>query len=107
MRIEVDPGGTAIRAERADPLEEFLAVYKRVKTSYVDKVEDKQQKLKVGGNDAVLQEVGGTFLKKVGGPFDPNAKSTPVPGYKQLYVVFETKDGITASAWRASPTDGA
>ncbi|MBN9522602.1 hypothetical protein J0H58_29455 [bacterium] len=68
-----------------------------------DKIEDKQTKLKVGPNDAVLQEVGGTFLKKLGGPFDPNAKTTPVPGYKQLYVVFETKDGVTASAWPRGP----
>ncbi|HEX4608628.1 MAG TPA: hypothetical protein VH092_10530 [Urbifossiella sp.] len=68
-----------------------------------DKVEEKQQKIRVGPNEGVLQEVGGTFLKKAGGPFDPNAKTTPVPGYKQLYVVFETKDGVTASAWLRGP----
>lgn len=70
-----------------------------------DKVEDKQQKVKVGPNEGVLQEVGGTFLKKApgAGPFDPNAKTTPVAGYKQLYVVFETKDGVTASAWLRGP----
>jgi hypothetical protein len=68
-----------------------------------DKVEERQEKIKVGPNDGVLQEVSGTFLKKTGGPFDPNAKSTPVAGYKQVYVVFETKDGITASAWLRGP----
>jgi hypothetical protein len=68
-----------------------------------EKVEDKQEKIKVGPNDAVLQEVSGTFLKKAGGPFDPNAKTTPVPNYKQVYVVFETKDGVTASAWLRGP----
>ena len=68
-----------------------------------DKVDEKQEKTKVGPNDAVLQEVSGTFLKKAGGPFDPNAKTTPVAGYKQVYVVFETKDGITASAWLRGP----
>ena len=67
-----------------------------------DKVEEKQEKIKVGGNDAVFQEVSGTLLKK-SAPFDPNAKSTPVSGYKQLYVVFETKDGVTASAWLRGP----
>jgi hypothetical protein len=68
-----------------------------------DKVDEKQEKVKVGPNDGVLQEVGGTFLKKAGGPFDPNAKTTPVAGYRQVYVVFETKDGITASAWLRGP----
>jgi len=68
-----------------------------------DKVEEKQEKITVGGNEGVFQEVGGTLLKKAGGPFDPNAKVTPVAGYKQLYVVFETKDGITASAWLRGP----
>jgi hypothetical protein len=66
-----------------------------------DKVEEKQEKIKIGGADGVYQEVGGTLLKKTA-PFDPNAKSTPVAGYKQLYVVFE-KDGITASAWLRGP----
>ena len=59
------------------------------------------EKLKIGGADAVYQEVSGTLLKKTA-PFDPNAKTTPLAGYKQLYVVFE-KDGITASAWLRGP----
>ena len=32
-----------------------------------DKVEDKQTKVKVGPNEGVMQEVGGTFLKKAPG----------------------------------------
>jgi hypothetical protein len=67
------------------------------------KVGEKQEKIKVGPHDAVYQEVAGTFLKKSGGPFDPNAKTTPVAGYKQLYVIFETKDGATASLWLRGP----
>jgi hypothetical protein len=66
-----------------------------------DKVEEKSEKLKIGGADAVYQQVSGTLLKKAA-PFDPNAKSTPVSGYKQLYVVFE-KDGITASVFLRGP----
>ena len=66
-------------------------------------MDEKQEKIKVGPNEGVLQDVGGTFLKKAGGPFDPNAKTTPVSGYKQVYVVFDTKDGVTASAWLRGP----
>jgi len=65
-----------------------------------DKVDEKQEKVKVGTNDGVLQEVGGTFLKKA---FPMDQKGTPVAGYRQVYVVFETKDGITASAWLRGP----
>jgi hypothetical protein len=68
-----------------------------------DKVEEKQTKITVAGNDGVMQEVSGTLLKKAGGPFDPNAKTTPVAGYKQVYVVFETKAGVTASVWLRGP----
>lgn len=91
------PGGGGIDAN----LKRQLAVFQP--PAGKEKVEEKQTKLTVGGNDAVLQEVGGTFLKTTGGPFDPNAKKTPVAGYKQVYVVFETKSGITASAWLRGP----
>ena len=53
----------------------------------------KVEKIKLGGTDAVYQDIQGTYLKKAGGPFDPNAKVTKMPNYRQLYVVFETKDG--------------
>lgn len=54
---------------------------------------EKVEKTKVGGIDATYQDVSGTFLSKQGGPFDPNAKVTPKAGFRQLYVVFEAKDG--------------
>jgi hypothetical protein len=53
----------------------------------------KVEKLKLGGTEAVYQDIQGTYLKKAGGPFDPNAKVTKMTNYRQLYVIFETKDG--------------
>jgi hypothetical protein len=53
----------------------------------------KVEKIKLGGQDAVYQDIQGTYLKKAGGPFDPNAKVTKMPNYRQLYVILETKDG--------------
>jgi hypothetical protein len=55
-----------------------------------DKVEEKVEKTKVGTVEATYQDVAGTYLKK---PFPMAEKATPFPGYRQLYVVFETKDG--------------
>jgi hypothetical protein len=54
----------------------------------------KTEKLKVGGHEAVYQDIQGTLLKKFP-PFDPNAKITKVSDYRQLYVVFEGKNGDT------------
>lgn len=58
------------------------------------KLEDaiKTMKIKIGTNEAVFQDVQGTYLKKFP-PFDPNAKITRVPEYRQLYVIFEAKEG--------------
>jgi len=53
----------------------------------------KVDKIKLGTHDAVYQDIQGTYLKKAGGPFDPNAKVTKMTAYRQLYVVFENKDG--------------
>ncbi len=52
----------------------------------------KTQKIKIGKYDAVLQDIQGTYLKKFP-PFDPNAKITRVPDYRQLYVIFEVAEG--------------
>ena len=52
----------------------------------------KVDKTKVGGFEATYQDIEGTYLKKFP-PFDPNAKTTKVPDYRQLYVIFETKEG--------------
>lgn len=59
------------------------------------KAEDaiKVDKIKLGGMHAVYQDIKGTYLKKAGGPFDPNAKVTKMPNFRQLYVIFESKDG--------------
>lgn len=65
-----------------------------------DKMKEKQEKIKVGSHDAVYQVITGTFLKK---PFPMAEKGTPVPGYAQLYVIFEGKDGAVASAWLRGP----
>jgi hypothetical protein len=58
------------------------------------KIEDvtRVEKAKVGNLDATYQDIHGTLLRKFP-PFDPNAKVTKVPDYRQLYVLFETKDG--------------
>lgn len=56
-----------------------------------EKVEETvDKKFKVGTIDAIYQDVKGTFIKKA---FPMAATGTPVKGYRQLYVLFETKDG--------------
>lgn len=51
---------------------------------------DKDEKIKIGELEAVYQDVSGTFIKKA----FPMAKTgTPVADQRQLYVVFEAKDG--------------
>ena len=74
--------------------------FAKPRSSPFEKVGDKQEKIKIGGNDAVYQEVTGTFIKK---PFPMAEKGTPMPGYKQIYVIFETKDGAVASLWIRGP----
>jgi hypothetical protein len=56
-----------------------------------DKVEESvDKKAKVGTVDAVYQDVAGTFIKKA---FPMAKDGTPMANYRQLYVLFETKDG--------------
>ena len=52
----------------------------------------KVDKAKVGTFEATYQDIQGTYLSKFP-PFDPNAKITKKTEYRQLYVIFETKDG--------------
>ena len=53
----------------------------------------KTEKIKFGDkHEGVVQDIQGTFLKKFP-PFDPNAKITKVTDYRQIYVVFEAKEG--------------
>jgi hypothetical protein len=58
------------------------------------KAEDviKTEKTKVGSFDAIYQDIQGTFLKRFP-PFDPNGKITKMTDYRQIYVIFEAKDG--------------
>ncbi len=57
------------------------------------KAEDaiKTEKIKIGKSDAIFQDIQGTWLKRFP-PFDPNAKTTKVADYRQLYVVLEVKE---------------
>lgn len=96
VAVFVSPGGGGVDAN----LKRQLAVFEPAKGK--DKVEDKTDKVKVGGYDATYQDLKGTLLKKAA-PFDPNSKVTPLAGYRQLYVIFETKDGAVASLWLRGP----
>ncbi len=51
---------------------------------------EKVDKTKVGTIEATYQDVSGTYKKK---PFPMAEKFEPVKDYRQLYVVFEDKDG--------------
>lgn len=55
-----------------------------------DKVEEKVEKIKIGTVEATYQDVSGTFIKKAKAM---DKDGTPMPNYRQLYVVYETKDG--------------
>ena len=94
VAIFLSPGGGGVEAN----LKRQIAAFEPAAGK--DKVEEKQEKIKVGTHDAVLQEVTGTFIKK---PFPMAQKGTPMPGYKQLYVIFETKDGAVGSMWLRGP----
>src|SRR4051812_1530442 len=54
------------------------------------KVDEKKDKIKIGAIEATYQDVSGTYVRK---PFPMADKGTPVPNFRQLYVVFEGKDG--------------
>jgi hypothetical protein len=81
------PGGGSVQAnlERQE---------KKFEIPAGKKAEDviKTEKIKVGTHETVYQDIKGTFLKRFP-PNDPNAKVTKVADYRQLYVIFEAKDG--------------
>jgi hypothetical protein len=55
-----------------------------------DKIEETKDKLKVGAIEATYLDLTGTYKKKE----SPMAeKFTPVPGQRQLYVLFDSKEG--------------
>ncbi|HEY3789499.1 MAG TPA: hypothetical protein VGL71_11625 [Urbifossiella sp.] len=94
LAIFFSPGGGGIDAN----LKRQVAAFQPAEGK--EKVGDKQEKIKIGGHDAVYQEVTGTFIKKA---FPMAQTGTPMPGYKQIYVIFETKDGAVASLWLRGP----
>src|SRR5579872_2968691 len=81
------PGGGSVQAnlERQE---------KKFEIPAGKKAEDliKTEKTKFGSMEAVYQVIKGTFLKRFP-PNDPNAKVTKLSDYRQLYVIFEHKDG--------------
>jgi hypothetical protein len=94
VAIFFSPGGGGVAAN----LKRQVAAFQPAEGQ--EKVGDKQEKIKIGDNDAVYQEVTGTFIKK---PFPMAEKGTPMPNWKQIYVIFETKDGSVASLWLRGP----
>lgn len=83
------PGGGSIQANLERQEKKFDLAGKKPEDAI------KTEKIKFGGkHDGVVQDIQGTLLKKFP-PFDPNAKITKVPDYRQLYVAFEVKDGDT------------
>ena len=94
VAVFYSPGGGGVEAN----LKRQLAVFEPAKGK--DKIEETQEKIKVGSFDAVYQDIKGTFLKKA---FPMAKESTPLAGYRQLYVIFETKDGSIASLWLRGP----
>ena len=94
VAIFFSPGGGGVEAN----LKRQIAAFQPAEGK--EKVGEVQEKLKLGGSDAVYQTVTGSFLKK---PFPMAEKGTLMPGYKQIYVIFETKDGAVASLWLRGP----
>jgi hypothetical protein len=90
LAIFLTPGGGSIEQNVDRHIAKFEAPAGK-------KAEDirKQSKVKVGPLDAAYLDIQGTFLKKFP-PFDPNAKITRAEDYRELYVVFETKDGLAS-----------
>ncbi len=81
LAVFVFPGGSGTVKQNLDrQLAKFVADGRKATTD----------KVKVGGIDAVYQDVTGTYKKK---KFPMAEEFTPVEGYRQLYVVFEGKDG--------------
>ncbi|HVK13121.1 MAG TPA: hypothetical protein VM597_30490 [Gemmataceae bacterium] len=81
LAIFVFPGGSGTVKQNLDrQLAKFVAEGRK----------DKTDKVMVGPIEATYQDVTGTYIKK---PFPMAEKGTPQEDYRQLYVVFEAKDG--------------
>ena len=62
----------------------------------------KLEKVKVGTFEGKYQDITGNFQSKTA-PFDPNSKVVEKESYRQLYVIFEGKDGETVSLILVGP----
>jgi hypothetical protein len=82
LALFVSPGGGSIDANLQRQEKKFEPAKDQ---------KPKVSKVKVGKNEATCQDITGTYLKTFP-PFDPNAKITKVPDYRQVYVIFEGKD---------------
>src|SRR5262245_12025638 len=58
-----------------------------------DKVDVKEEKTKVGKFEGKYVDIKGTFIKK---PFPMAKEGTPMPDYRQIYVIFEDDAGAIA-----------
>ncbi|MBY0458003.1 MAG: hypothetical protein K2V38_11740, partial [Gemmataceae bacterium] len=94
VAIFFSPGGGGVEAN----VKRQFAVFEPAKGK--EKVESKEEKIKIGKVEATYVDIQGTFLKKA---FPMAKESTPVPEYRQLYVIFEDKDGAVASLWLRGP----
>jgi len=89
LALFLSPGGGSVAANLDRQVKKFDLAGKKVEDAV------KTEKVKVGPHEATLQDIRGTFLSK-NPPFDPNAKVTRMEGYRQIYVIFETKDGVAS-----------
>ena len=97
LSVFVSPGGGGVEANLKRQEVKF-EIPEGVKKDDAIKLE----KVKVGDFDGKMQDIAGTFLSKTA-PFDPNSKVTKKEGYRQLYVIFEAKDGELVSMILVGP----
>jgi hypothetical protein len=91
VAVFVFPGGSGTAKQNLDrQLAKFVEEGRK----------DKTDKVKVGPIEAVYQDVTGTFKKK---DFPMAEKFTPQENYRQLYVLFEGKDGKQYYLWLLGP----
>ena len=97
LSVFISPGGGGIDANLKRQEVKF-------KLAEGVKKEDaiKLEKVKVGAFEGKYQDIRGTFLFKAA-PFDPNAKVTEKEGYRQIYVIFEAKEGEVVSMILVGP----
>lgn len=90
LAIFLTPGGGSVEQN----IERHIAKFEAPAGKKAEDIR-KRSKVKVGPLDAAYLDIQGTFLKKFP-PFDPNAKTTRVDNFRELYVVFESKEGLAS-----------